>query len=273
MMDFIVQLPMIKRKYDTIVIFVDKLFKRAHFQPITTTVTAPEVAQIFFNTIFRYHGLPKTIVSDRDAKFTSRFWKSLFGLLNTHLAMSTAYHPQTDGQTEQMNQTMEQMLRIYTNYKHDNWDELLPAVEFAYNNSKQISTGYSPFELDCGRSPLTPGNISQPSNVAAADEMITEWNNTLKFASDNLIQAQNQQKKYANQHRRYFVFKLGDKVLLSSQNIQDPVGTGQPAKKLSPKYYGPFEIKEVISETAYKLQLPVNWKIQPVFHISLLKPS
>src|SRR6185436_16768979 len=136
-MDFIVQLPLTKKKHDAIIVFVDRLTKRAYFQPLTTTATAPEVAFIFFNTIFRYHGLPKTIISDRDAKFTSKFWKALFKHLDTRLAMSTAFHPQTDGQTERMNQTLEQMLRIYTNYKQDNWNDLLPAAEFAYNNFKQ----------------------------------------------------------------------------------------------------------------------------------------
>lgn len=270
-MDFIVQLPVTQQKNDAIVVFVDKLTKRAHFQPTTTTVTAPGVAEIFFNTIFRYHGIPKVIISDRDVKFTSKFWKALFKQMDTKLSMSTAFHPQTDGQTERMNQTLEQMLRIYSNYKQDNWDQLLPAVEFAYNNSKQLSTNYTPFELDCGQNPLTPTTINLPSQVAAADDFLTEWNNAMKIATDNLTIAQTQQAKYANRHRKYQVFQIGEKVLLSSQNIKDAVERNRPSKKLTPKYYGPFEISEIISETAYKLQLPTSWRIHPVFHISLLK--
>src|SRR6185295_3717296 len=129
-MDFVVQLPKTTKKHDAIVVFVEKLSKRTYFIPTTTDVTAPQVAEIFFNTIFKNHGLPKVIISDIDPKFTSRFWKALFEKLGTKLAMSTSHHPQTDGQTEHMNRTMEVMLRAYTNYQQNNWDELLPAVEF-----------------------------------------------------------------------------------------------------------------------------------------------
>ena len=173
-MDFVVQLPKTKKGYDAIIVFVDKLTKRAHFQPCYTTSTAPDIATIFFSTIFRYHGLPKVIISDRDVKFTSKFWEALFKQLGTKLAMSTAFHLQTDGQTEQMNRTMKEMLRAYTNYKQNDWDELLPAVEFAYNNSKNISTGFIPFEVDNGQLPNTPLTIAntKSTNVAATDEFL-----------------------------------------------------------------------------------------------------
>jgi len=115
-MDFIVQLPTTHRGYDAIIVIVDRLSKRAHFCPTHTSVTAPEVAKIFFSTIFKNHGLPQTIISDRDVKFTSRFWKTLFEQVGTKLALSTAFHPQTDGQTERMNRTLEEMLRAYTSY-------------------------------------------------------------------------------------------------------------------------------------------------------------
>ena len=115
--DFIVQLSLTRQGNDTIIVFTDRLTKRAHFQAMHTTATVPEVAKIFFNTIFKDHGIPKVIVSDRDAKFTSHFWKSLFNQLGTKLAMSTAFHPQTDGQTERLNRTLEDILRIYAIYK------------------------------------------------------------------------------------------------------------------------------------------------------------
>src|SRR6266511_685843 len=127
---------------------VDRLSKRDHFEPTVTTATAPDTAKLFFSSIFRLHGLPRAIVSDRDSKFTSRFWQELFRLLGVKLAMSTAFHPQTDGQTERANRTLEDMLRAFVNYRQTNWDECLPAAEFAYNNSLQASTGYTPFFLD-----------------------------------------------------------------------------------------------------------------------------
>jgi hypothetical protein len=272
-MDFIVQLPKTRNGYDSIVVFVDKLTKRAHFQPCHTSITAPEVATIFFSTIFRYHGLPKVIISDRDTKFTSKFWKCLFEHIGTKLAMSSSYHPQTDGQSERMNRTLEEMLRTYTNYRQNNWDELLPAVEFAYNNSKQASTGYTPFELDNGQHPETPSTMaSLVLNVAASEEFLNHWNNTIKIAKDTLMTAQQRQTKYANQHRRDLEFKIGDKVLLNASHVKDPVDKERLSRKLTPKYLGPFEIIEQISHVAYKLKLPANIKIHPVVHISVLKP-
>ena len=122
-----------------------------HFHSTHTTVTASEVAKIFFDVIFKHHGLLKAIISDQNTHFTSHFWKALFKQLGTKLSMSTAFHPQTDGQTERMNRTLEEMLQIHATYKQDQWNKYLPAAEFAYNNSKQASTGFTPFELDTSR--------------------------------------------------------------------------------------------------------------------------
>ena len=199
-MDFIVQLPLTKQGYDAIFVVVDKLFKRAHFIPTHTSATAPETAKLFFNVIFKDHGLPRTIISDRDAKFTSKFWQQLFKELGTTLSMSTSFHPQTDGQTERTNRTLEEMLRAYVNYKQDNWDEYLPLAEFAYNNSKQASTGFTPFELDCGQHPITPPSLAITPNtpVEATNEFLLHWNNMLKIAKDNLIIAKQRQQQYAD---------------------------------------------------------------------------
>ena len=114
----------------------------------TTTVTAPGTAQLFLDNIFRLHGLPKTIICDRDSRFTSHFWKALFDLLGTKIATSTAFHPQTDGQTERTNRTLEQILRIYVSYKQNDWDKYLSTAEFAYNSAEQSTTKFSPFELN-----------------------------------------------------------------------------------------------------------------------------
>ena len=158
-MDFVVQLPRTARGFDAIFVVVDKLTKYAHFIPTTTDVTADTTARLFFDNIFTYHGLPIKIVSDRDAKFTSNFWQGLFALLGTKLAMSTAFHPQTDGQTERMNRTLEQMLRFYVSYRQDDWDLYLPTCQFAVNNAKQASTGETPFYLNHGRHPGLPHTL------------------------------------------------------------------------------------------------------------------
>ena len=273
-MDFIVQLPLTRNGHDAIVVFVDRLTKRSHFVPMHTSATAPEVAKIFFCEIFKHHGLPKAIISDRDAKFTSHFWQALFHQLGTKTAMSTAFHPQTDGQTERLNRTLEEMLRIYATYKQDQWDEYLPAAEFAYNNAKQASTGFTPFELDCGQHPMTPLAMAQPkqSHVPAANDFKYHWDTMIKITKDALMEAQDRQTKYANQHRRHLAFKEGDQVLLSMKNINNPIDRNRPTRKLTPRFAGPYTISKVISETAYRLDLPNSMKIHPVFHVSLIKP-
>ena len=222
-MDFVMQLPLTKQGHDTIIVFINHLTKRAHFQAMHTSATASEVAKIFFATIFKNHGLPHVIISDRDSKFTSHFWQTLFKQLGTKTAISTAFHPQTDGQTERLNRTLEEMLKAYVTYKQDQWDEYLPAAEFAYNNSKQASTGFTPFELDCRQHPNTPIAMTQPSQVPAADDFVNHWNAIMKIAKDSLMEAQDKQAKYTNQHRRYQVFKKEDQVLFSIYNINNPI--------------------------------------------------
>jgi Chromo (CHRromatin Organisation MOdifier) domain len=271
-MDFIVQLPLTRQGHDAIVVFVDRLSKRAHFQPMHTSDSAPEVARIFFTTIFQHHGLPRAIISDRDSRFTSHFWQAVFQHLGTKTAMSTAFHPQTDGQTERMNRTLEEMLRAYATYQQDQWDEYLPAAEFAYNNSKQASTGFTPFELDCGQHPNTPITMTKESEVPAANDFLKHWTSMIDLAKDSLREAQERQEKYANEHRHHIIFQVGDQVLLNMKNTNTPVDRNRPTKKLTPRFAGPYLISEVISSTAYKLDLPPGMKIHPVFHVSLLKP-
>ncbi|KAL1917251.1 uncharacterized protein VTP21DRAFT_4907 [Calcarisporiella thermophila] len=234
-MDLIVQLPRIRTGFDIIVVFVDQLTKMAHFVPTTTTISAPELARIYFDTIFRYHGLPEANISDRDPRFISNFWNALFRILDTKLLMSSAYHPQNDGQTGRTNRTLEQRLRAYVSYKQDNWDKLLPYSEFAYNNARQDST------------------------------------NLIIIATDNLNAAKLHQAQFANEQRRNLEFQGGDKVLLSTKNFTPANQARRPTKKLQHKYTGPFEIAEAISTVAYRLKLPNTIRIHPVFHVSLLK--
>ena len=162
-MDLVVHLPKTQRGHDAIVVFVDKMSKMAHYAATTTKVTAPQLARIFFNQVVRYHGVPKSIVSDRDSKFTSLFWRSLWKRIGTRLALGSAYHPQTDGQTERTNRILEDMLRAYVDNHQDDWDEYLMTAEFAYNNSVQSSTGHTPFYLNSGQHPHMPLTAALPA--------------------------------------------------------------------------------------------------------------
>src|SRR3954453_1588809 len=228
--------------------------------------------KIFFDHIFHLHGLPTSIVSDRDAKFTSRFWQSLFRTLGTRLAMSTAFHPQTDGQTERANCTLEDMLRAYISYRQDDWDTLLPAAEFACNNAPNASTQMTPFRLCHSRDPTHPYAqlTSFPDSIPAAADFHRQQQNAIKQATDALVLAKANQEKYANQHRRDVSFSIGDKVLLSSSHIHLASQAQRPTRKLQARFIGPYTIIAKVSPIAYKLELPPSLSIHPVFHVSLL---
>jgi hypothetical protein len=272
-MDLITSLPLTRRGHSAIVVFVDKLTKWATYVATTTQVTAPELAQLFWQHVVRLHGIPSTIISDRDPRFTSIFWQSLWNQLGTKLQMSTAFHPQTDGQTERQNRTLEEMLRAYVGYKQDDWDEKLAAAELSYNTAVHTSTGFSPYYLNYGYHPNLPLDESMRSvnisNNATAADRIAELHDSIKEAKSALERAQQRQAKYADLNRREIIFKVGDSVLLSTEHLA--LKDKDRTKKLMNKFIGPFQIKRVVSPVAYELELPSSMLIHPVFHASKLK--
>ena len=271
--DFISPLPKTNSQHDAIMVVVDKLTKYAHFIPTVSTLTATQTATLFFREIVRHHGLPATIISDRDTRFTSFFWRALWNLLGTSFNMSTSAHPETDGQTERMNRTLEQMLRSYVNYKTNDWDEHLVYCEMAYNNSVQSSTGYSPYYMNYGvhmRLPvhMTNAQVNRMSTNETANQMFIHMNDILATAKNNLQHAQERQTRNANKHRQQVNFQVGDQVLLSTTNLK----VDDRARKLTSKYIGPFTIKNKISDVVYELELPTLLnRIHPVFHVSRLR--
>ena len=186
--------------------------------------------------------------------------------------MSTAFHPQTDRQTECTNRTLEQILRNYVSYKQDNWDQHLTMAEFAYNNAQQTSTKLSPFYMNTGQHPKTPATLNKNSTtVAAVEDFILKMKNLLQVAQDNIAQAQATQAKYANQHRREETFEVGDTVLVSAEHINLPSQAKRPTRKFQARYLGPYKVTKIISSTAYEIELPGTLRIHPVFHISKLR--
>jgi hypothetical protein len=271
-MDEITQLPITKSGYDAITVWSDKVTKQVHFTATNTNADAPTLATLTFHNVVRHHGIPESIISDRGAKFTSKFWQHLWSLCGTKILMSTAYHPQTDGQTERANQTLEAMLRAYVNIHHDNWDTLLTSAEIAYNSTVNASTGYTPFYLNSGQEINMPLSHALPSNQTESNptsiELLQKLQENIINAKTLLVKAQQRQKQYADQHRRELVFKVGDHVMLSTENLRK-VGR---AAKLLPKFIGPFSVEKVVSQTAYTLTLPPQMKQHPTFHVSKLKP-
>lgn len=273
-MDLITHLPTSVTGHDCIVVFVDRLSKQFHAAATKTDLSAVELVSIFFREVVRHHGIPSTIVSDRDPRFTAHFWRTVFEMLRTKLAMSTSFHPQTDGQTERANRTVEDILRSYVDSLQDDWDEYLPFAEIAYNKSIQASTGFSPYYLNTGRdlpTLLTRAleNAAEIKNEAAVVKA-QRWSEALEKAKENIRKAQARQARYADEYRRDLSFAVDDRVLLSTENLRSGIIVGAP--KLLPKFIGPYRIKRVISRNAYELELPDTMRIHPVFHIHLLKP-
>jgi hypothetical protein len=271
-MDFIVGLPSSgTSSSDCILVVVDRLTKMAHFIPCLSTLDAPGFASLFRDNIFRLHGLPDSVISDRDSLFTSDFSRALASVLKIKQRMSTSFHPQTDGQTERVNAILEQYLRAYCNYQQDNWVELLSFAEFAYNNSISATTKVSPFFANYGYHPRyeIPANSDQASAPADLEAFMKPLKSLESHLKNEILWAQDAMSEQANKHHTPApVYKEGDLAWLLRRNVK----TTRPSGKLDFKKLGPFKVLAKISSHAYKLDLPSSMKIHPVFHVSLLEP-
>jgi hypothetical protein len=266
-MDFITGLSITGKLHDSIMVVVDKLTKDAHFIPLKTTHKATDVADIFMKEVARLHEISKTIVSDRDPKFTSNFWKGF----RTNLNFSTAYHPESDGQTERVNRVIEDILRMYVMEKPSKWEDYRHLVEFAYNNGYQASLKMSPFEALYGRKYNTPVSWDNPANRAViGPELLKKMEEQMLKIKKNLKVAQDKQKSYANKNRTHREFKVHDHVFLKVKANRSSLELGNYAK-LAAKFCGPFEILERIGPVAYMLALPASMTVHNVSHVSFLK--
>ena len=270
--DFIVGMP-VKDEFDAILTVVDKATKMCHFIPCTEKISAKEVAQLYWREVGKLHGIPSVIISDRDVQFTSRFWRELWRVLGTNLRMGSGFHPESSGQVEKMNQLLEQTLRCTVHQLGEgrNWVEMLPAVEFAVNNTPNRTTGYSAFYLNYGFHPLHPMQLLHSrtdSFVETVVNFVSRLQDNFNRAQEQLTKARNQMIKQEEQNRRMVEYDVGQEVLLSTRYIR----FRNCPQKLQRRFVGPFVIKKKISRAAYELQLPTHWAIHSVFHVSLLKP-
>ncbi|GAU19157.1 hypothetical protein TSUD_79800 [Trifolium subterraneum] len=271
-MDFITGLPS-SFGYNTIMVVVDRLTKYADFIPMKSDYTSKSVAETFMHNIVKLHGMPKSIVSDRDRVFTSTFWQHLFKLQGTSLAMSSAYHPQSDGQTEVLNKALELFLRCFTFNNPKSWFKVLSWSEYWYNTSFQTSIGMTPFQALYGRlPPYLTKYVPQENDPPTLQAELIERDNLLQQLKTNLERAQQYMKKQADKHRRDISYQVGDFVLIKLQPYRQHSVALRKNQKLGMRYFGPFEIIACVGTIAYKLNLPENAKIHPVFHVSQLKP-
>lgn len=272
-MDFITALPMSKDGHDAILTVIDRLTKTAVFIPTIKAISAKATARLFFDYVFRHYGMPSVIISDRDPRFTSNFWKEFLELLGTELRMSTAFHPQTDGMAERYNRTIEEMLRSYVSQTNSiHWDKMLTPLEFAYNSSVNAATGYSPFVLLYGEQPRVPISFFQTCQLPDVfDRSIKSIWKSMEVARNNIRRSQEKQKKRIDEKHQVMEFEEGDLVYLSTVNLSDNQMPAVP-RKLWPKFIGPFQIERKVSSHAYKLLLPEEFKIHNTFNVNLLKP-
>ena len=271
-MDFVIGLPKTLKKNDAIWVIVDRLTKSAHFLAIRGSTSLESLALLYRNEIVRLHGIPVSIVSDRDPRFTSKFWQGFQKAWGTKLNYSTTFHPQTDGQSERTIQTLEDMLRACALDWSGNWDEYLPLVEFSYNNSWQASIGMAPFEALYGRKCRTPTCWNEVGEkLLEGPDLVQVTTDKVEVAQERLRQARSRQKSYADKSRREYEFKAGDKVFLKVSPWKGIQRFGQKGK-LSPRYIGPFEVLEKVGVVAYRVALPPQLsRVHNVFHASVLR--
>ena len=261
------------RENSIILVIVDRFSKGIHLGSLPQHHTASGVAQLFMEIFGKLHGMPRSLVSDRDPLFVSHFWQELFKMSGTKLRMSSAYHPQFDGQTEAMNRVTEQYLRAFVHQKPSTWGRFLIWAEWSYNTSIHSATGMTPCEITFGKQPPSllqylEGN----SNVEAVDEWLTQREKIFASLSKKLAKAQQRMKEIADKRHRDVSYEEGKTVLVKLRLRRQTLATGEAYSKLMKRYYGPFQIVKKIGSVAYQLNLPPNSRIHSIFHCSLLKP-
>ena len=268
-MDLIVGLPLSEQGNDAMIVFVDRLSKMMHAAPCKSGVNSAGIAALLSRTVIANHGFPCSIVCDRDPKFTSAEFRSFCKEAQCSLKFTTAYHPETDGQTERMNKVVVETLRNYISPTQTDWEDRLPMVECAINGSWNESIQNTPFYLNYGKHPRLPYSLTKNQVISEPlDKFVERMQQSIQFARACLMNAQARQKHYADQKRKELEFAVGTFVWLSTRNLRlQAIGS----RKFLPRYVGPFPVVQRIGDVAYSLALPPNMRMHPVFHVSLLK--
>jgi len=263
--DFITKLPVVVGK-DAILVVCDRLSKMTHFVATTEGTSAEGLARLLQDNVWKLHGLLESVVSDREPQFAAELTKELNRMLGIKTKLSTAFHPQTDGQTERMNQELEQYLWFFVEHRQKDWPEWLAAAEFAVNNKVHTATKVSPFMANYGQELRMGGDIGRKGKVEIATAFVERMKKVHEEAEAALRKMQEEMKRYADRGRKETeVWKKGDRVLLSTKDL---VFKKRPTKKLTERYVGPYAIEEVVSSNAVKLRLPSSMRIHLVVNVS-----
>ncbi|CAI7919662.1 unnamed protein product [Closterium sp. NIES-53] len=259
-MDFVTGLPSNPGGNNTVMVVVDRLTKMAHFAECKKLISAEETARLFIAAVVRLHGIPAAIISDRETKFTSNFWKNLWEQFGTRLQFNSSYSPDTDGQTDRTNQTMEQLIRA-TCDDPTTWEQQLPLVDFAYNNATSATAQQSPFYLNYGQNPTVPMTPSPDNTTPRAQQFVEILQAARTRAVEAIKKGNLIAKRNADRHRRTVTYQSRDYITLDTLNLSLPI-----VPKLRPRYCGPFQISHMITPVTTHLLLPTAWYISPSFH-------
>ena len=269
LVDFITKLPMSKG-HDSILVVCDRFSKMSHFVATTEKTTAEGLARLFRDNVWKLHGLPESVISDRGPQFAAGMTRELNKMLGIETKLSMAYHPETDGQTERTNQELEQYLRMYVNHRQNNWAEWLATVEFAFNNKVHTATKMSLFQVNYGREPRMGFDIRKKGKNEKAEEFVKEIKERHKEARAALVKSQEEMKRQVDRSRKEEEeYGIGDKVLISTKHFSAEL-MKRVMKKLTEKFIGLYVVRKIVSENAVKLKLPVSLRVHLVVNVRRL---
>ena len=266
LVDFIMKL-LVSKGHDSILVVCDRFSKISHFVAMTEKTIVEGLARMFRDNMWKLHGLPESMISDRGLQFVVGLTRELNKMLGIETKLSTAYYPETNGQTERTNQELEQYLRIYVNHRQNNWAEWLATAEFAFNNKVYIATKISPFQVNYGREPRIGFDIRKKRKNEKAEKFVKEMKERHEEARAALVKSQEKMKRQADRNRKEVEeYRVGDKVLISTKDFSKKL-MKRVTKKLTEKFIGPYVVRKIVSENAVELELPASLRIHPVVNV------
>jgi len=265
--DFITKLPLVQG-YDSILVVVNRLTKIVHFIPTTEKTSAEGLARLFRDNVWKLHGLLESIISDQGPQFIVELIKELNGMLGIKSKLSMAFHLQTDGQTERVNQELEQYLRMFIDHRQEQWPEWLGIAEFAYNNKALSSTKISPFKVNYRQDPRMGFEERKKGKYTGAEKFIEKIKEIQREVKATLEKAQEKIRKYMNRKRSDIEeYKVGDLVMLSTKDLKYQM-VRRRIEKLTERFAEPYKIKKMVLSNTVELELPTTIKIHPVVNVS-----